>query len=79
MLGLKVSGFKAESENDYEINLKNGIKIIFDDKQPFGKTLENIESILSEVDLKGEYSANNPPKINYVDMRFGNKIFYKTK
>ena len=77
MLGLKVSGFKAESENDYEINLKNGIKIIFDDKQPFGKTLENIESILSEVDLKGEYPASNPSKINYVDLRFGNKVYLK--
>ena len=78
-LGISPAGFRAESENNYEIYLKNGVKIIFDDKQPFDKTLENIESILSEVDFKGDYSANNHPKINYVDMRFGNKIFYKTK
>ena len=78
-LGLNTVEFRAESENDYEVKLKNGIKIIFDAKQPFDKTLENIESILSEVDLKGEYSANNPPKINYVDLRFGNKVYLKIK
>ena len=78
-LGISPAGFRAESENNYEIYLKNGVKIIFDDNQPFDKTLENIQSILSEIDFKGDYSANNPLKINYVDMRFGNKIFYKTK
>lgn len=75
ILGIKVGTFRAESESDYEIVLKNGIKIILDDKQPFDKTLENIQSILTEVDLKGDYSANNPSKINYVDLRFGNKVY----
>ncbi|MBM2818033.1 MAG: Cell division protein FtsQ [Parcubacteria group bacterium] len=76
-LGINALEFQAESENDYAVNLKNGVKIIFDDKQPFDKTLENIQSILSEVDLKGEYSPTNPPKINYVDLRFGNKVYLK--
>ena len=79
ILGIKVATFRAESESDYEIDLKNGIKIIFDDKQPFDKTLENIQSILTEVDLKKEYSPNNPPSINYVDLRFGNKVFLKSE
>lgn len=77
ILGIKVATFRAESESDYEIDLKNGIKIILDDKQPFDKILENIQSILTEVDLKKEYSPNNPPKINYVDLRFGNKVYLK--
>ena len=78
-LGISVASFRAESENDYKIYLKNGIKILFDDKQPFDKTLENIQSILSEVDLKGDYSVNNPSKINYVDLRFGNKVYLKSE
>lgn len=77
ILGIKVATFRAESENDYEIDLKNGIKIILDGKQPFDKTLENIQSILTEVDLKRDYSPSNPPKINYVDLRFGNKVYLK--
>lgn len=76
-LGITVAGVRAESESDYEMYLKNGIKIIFDDKQPFDKTLENIQSILNEVDLKRDYSLSNPPKINYVDLRFGNKVYLK--
>lgn len=77
ILGIKVATFRAETESDYEIILKNGIKIILDDKKPFDKTLENIQSILGEVDLKSDYSPNNPPKINYVDLRFGNKVYLK--
>lgn len=77
ILGIKVAIFKAESENDYEIVLKNGIKIILDDKQLFDKTLENIQSILNEVDLKRDYSPSNSSEINYVDLRFGNKVYLK--
>ena len=79
ILGIKVATFRAESESDYEIDLKNGIKILFDDKQPFDKTLENIQSILSEIDLKKEYQLNNPSNINYVEYRFGNKVFLKSE
>lgn len=77
ILEMRVASFRAESGSDYEIILKNGIKIILDDKQPFDKTLENIQSILTEVDLKRDYSPNNPSKINYVDLRFGNKVYLK--
>lgn len=77
ILGIKVATFRAETNNDYQIVLKNEIKIILDDKQSFDKTLENIQSILSEVDLKGDYSPNNPPRINYIDLRFGNKVYLK--
>ncbi len=76
-LGIITAEFHAESENDYKIYLKNGIKIIFDDKQPLDKTLGNIESVLGEIDLRHDYSANNPPKYNTADFRFGNKVFLR--
>lgn len=79
ILGINTESFYAESEGDYKIYLKNGIKIIFDDKQSFDKTLENIKSILNEVDLKSDYFANNSTKIDYIDFRFGNKVFLKTE
>lgn len=77
VLEMRVASFRAESGSDYEIILKNGIKIILDDKQPFDKTLENIQSILGEIDLKKDYSTGSPSKINYVDLRFGNKVYLK--
>ena len=79
ILGIKVESFRVESEDDYKIYLKNGIKLIFDNKQSLDKTLENIQSILSEVDLRGDYPINNLTKIDYIDFRFGNKIFLKTE
>lgn len=78
-LGLTVIEFYAESESDYEINLKNDIKIILDDRQPFSKIFENIQAISEEVDLKSEYSTSHSSKINYIDLRFGNKVYLKNR
>lgn len=75
--GIFAAEFHAETANDYKIYLENGIKIIFDDRQPLDKTLGNINSILVEIDLKNYHSANNPPKYDTADLRFGNKVFLK--
>lgn len=74
-LGIITAKFYAESENNYKIYLKNGIKIIFDDRQSFDKILENIESVSGEIDFKSDYSADNPSKYDTADFRFGNKVF----
>lgn len=77
--GLVPVVFLAETESDYEIYLENGSKIIFDDKQPLDKTLDNLESSLGEIGLVKNHGASSSIKLNYVDLRFGNKVFYKTK
>lgn len=78
-LGLVATLFRAESENDYEIYLENGSRIIFDNRQPFDKTLDNLRSILTEIGLGKNLGTKNPIKLNYVDLRFGDKVFYKMK
>lgn len=78
-LGVNISEFHAETENDYEIYLEDGSRIIFDDKQPFEKTLANLESILSEIGIGKGLSTSSSVKLDYADLRFGNKVFYKTK
>lgn len=78
-LGVIISEFHAETENDYEIYLENGSRIIFDDKQPFEKTLANLESILGEIGIGKGLSTSSSVKLDYADLRFGNKVFYKTK
>ncbi len=78
-LGLVSVMFLAETKNDYEINLEDGSRIIFDDKQPLDKTLGNLESILGEIGLVKSPGTGSPINLNYVDLRFGNKVFYKTK
>lgn len=76
-LGIITVKFYAEPENNYKIYLKNGIKIIFDDRQSFDKILENIDSVSGEIDFKSNYSENNSPKYNIADFRFGNKVFLR--
>lgn len=78
-LGLVATKFIAGSESDYEIYLENGSKIIFDDRQPLEKTLDNLQSILSEIGLNKNSGTSSSINLNYVDLRFGNKVFYKTK
>ena len=78
-LGLVISEFHSETEGDYEIYLENGSKIIFDDRRPFDKILVNLESILSEIGIGKGLSTSSSVKLDYVDLRFGNKVFYKTK
>lgn len=79
ILGINSVKFHASSEDDYEIDLDNGGKIIFDDKQLLTKTLENLESVLDEIGLGKSSSTDSAVKLDYVDLRFGNKVFYKTK
>ena len=74
-LGLVISEFHSETEGDYEIYLENGSKIIFDDRRPFDKILVNLESILSEIGIGKGLSTSSSVKLDYVDLRFGNKIF----
>lgn len=77
--GITIYEFHAETESDYEIYLEDGSKIILDDKQSFDKTLMNLGSILSEIGIGKGLSASSSVKLDYVDLRFGNKVFYKTK
>ncbi|MBU6431358.1 MAG: FtsQ-type POTRA domain-containing protein [Patescibacteria group bacterium] len=77
--GLAPVVFMAKTGSDYEISLEDGGRIIFDDRQSFDKTSDNLESVLGEIGLVKNRGAISGIKLDYVDLRFGNKVFYKTK
>jgi hypothetical protein len=56
---------------DYEIWFAGEGKIIFNPSQDFEELLENIQTILNSEELQGK-------KFEYIDLRFGNRIFYKS-
>ncbi|OHA88018.1 MAG: hypothetical protein A2653_01630 [Candidatus Zambryskibacteria bacterium RIFCSPHIGHO2_01_FULL_43_25] len=67
---------KARIENnDVSVTLRSGPRILFSLSSDIEKTLSNLESILSDNNLSliegGELG------VEYIDLRFGNKIFYK--
>jgi hypothetical protein len=59
-----------------ELYLSSGVKILFDNRQDLSVVLANIKLLIEKDDL-GLLSAT--PKFEYVDLRYGNKIFYKSK
>ncbi len=71
-LGLNLISFKIGEEGDYTFYIKGGGKIFFNKNQDYATVLDNLDSALS-----GILSLNK--KINYIDLRFGNKVFYKFK
>ncbi len=67
----------VNSENEYHLLLPNGGKIIFNKKDKLEDINSNLESFLNDQpNIKVSDFLTN---ISYIDMRFGNKIFYKLK
>jgi hypothetical protein len=56
---------------DYRFQLKVGPEIIFNDKNGFGQVFQNLFSAIQTGNLDLERDAD---KINYIDLRFDNKI-----
>ena len=61
-------------DQDYELYLKDGGKIIFSLEDGVGKSLSNLFSALETDPLKTNLS-NKPKELEYIDLRFGNKVF----
>jgi len=70
--GLNLSPEKIVSEDNkkYEIYFNNGSKVIFTNEQNTRELMDNFQAILNleDFDIKS---------VEYVDLRFGNKVFYK--
>ncbi|MEK7176606.1 MAG: hypothetical protein AAB704_02205, partial [Patescibacteria group bacterium] len=60
-----------------QIYLKNGGRLIISIADDLSKVLENLETILRSDNLKKALARGGV--IDYIDLRYGNKIFYKFK
>ncbi|MCR4306421.1 MAG: hypothetical protein NUV42_00465 [Candidatus Yonathbacteria bacterium] len=70
-LGLKTTHMTAKTDGDYALSLKDSGSILFNSDQEFDALLGNLDSAISAL-----ASYKN---LEYVDLRFGNKIFYRYK
>jgi hypothetical protein len=67
----------ALNENEFEMYLFGGGKIIFDTNEPLLKTKERLSILLkTEGIFEKEKGVLN---VEYIDLRFGDKLFYKEK
>lgn len=68
-----VSLTKLEDQ-DFEIGLRDGSRIIFSTKENLATLLDNLESVFGSEAL---LPRDDGQVLDYVDLRFGNKVFYK--
>ncbi len=66
-LDILVIAVSSKENGDFEIVSKTG-KIFFNNKKSYDETLVNLMTILKE-----------KRNINYIDLRYGNKIYFKTQ
>ncbi|MFC1615006.1 cell division protein FtsQ/DivIB [Patescibacteria group bacterium] len=64
--------FMEKEKGDFNILLKDGVNIMFNKNQDIDVQLENLNSVAETIN-----SSNK--QLEYVDLRFGNKVFYKFK
>lgn len=74
--GIEVEEVISLSNGDLELYFKSGGKAILSSSQTLGRSFDNLISIWNDnnVNLKAIGA-----KLDYIDLRFGNKVFYKEK
>lgn len=80
-LGFKVSDILYKEKNSITFDLKDNGRIIFTDKKSFEESLDNLKSALASSVFKpkktSDMSQNQYVKFEYIDLRYGNKVFYR--
>lgn len=75
-LSIKPIYLVAKGEGEFSLVLYGGGEVYFDVKKSLKSTYQNLETLLksSELSFKQGYLP-----IEYIDLRYGNKLFYKIK
>ena len=73
---LKPVWLLTKNDGDMELVLEGGSRILFSRSEDLRKALENLQALLSE-NVLGVPKEQLSLSLDYIDLRFGNKIFYK--
>lgn len=76
-LSLRPQYVLAKGNDDYSMAISGGGEIYFDTKEPLSKVSENL-NLLLQTDALSSLDKSNLP-VEYIDLRFRNKLFYKLK
>ncbi len=76
LAGFSVISFLERAGGVSEANLSGGQRLIFADDTDLSTALGNFESLVSNPAFK---AAGTFAKLDYIDLRFGNKLFYRLK
>lgn len=76
-LSLVPVSVEANPDNDYTLTLSGGEVILFTLRQKMSNTISNLESVLT--DPKLVLRSSTGLSVSSLDLRYGNKVFYKKK
>lgn len=74
-LNLNITSVLIKEAGDFEFSLSSGTKILFNSSLSYDNIFTNLDSVLKS----GQLASTTLDKIDYVDLRFGNKVFFKAK
>jgi cell division septal protein FtsQ len=74
-LNLTALSVKTLAPNQFEIDIDQGGTILLSSDQPYQTTLSNLSTVLSGLPL----GVKSIHLLQYIDLRFGNKVYYKMK
>ena len=69
----KPNAVVVQKDNDVTIYLDNGSRIFVTRNADFAEARVNLESVLDS----SEFKERTPGKFDYIDLRFGNKVYFK--
>jgi hypothetical protein len=75
-VGFEVAKFIERSDGAMEAALSDGGRLIFVDDTDLDMAVLNLQAIVGDPGLK---ASNIFDRLDYIDLRFGNKVYYKLK
>jgi len=77
--GAKVVSAEIDENNDYTLTLSEGTRILFAGDNPITEVLDNLFSLMQSDVFRREGISfeSGLEKIDYIDVRYGKKLFYK--
>lgn len=76
-LKLKPLYLRVKGEDEFALVIHGGGEIFFDSKKSLSLAFDNLETLLSSSELS--FGIRESPSIDYIDLRYGNKLFYKLR
>jgi hypothetical protein len=76
-LGIRPQYLLGKDNNEFSLVIAGGGEIYFDTKESLTKVFENLSALLATPALSTTSTSVVP--VQYIDMRYGNKLFYKLK
>jgi hypothetical protein len=76
-LGYPVRTVRVKENALIEMELQKGGKLLFAENSDYGAALNNFEALVESSEFKGK-DETGALKVEYIDLRFGSKVFYKS-